>query len=85
MKRVLVVFSKGQVLTAMLQDLTAKINKSIETQMVSAASSGKLTIMKHVAPEGLVFYLIKMMVALLNLSVDLNSSSKGKPKPKPKP
>lgn len=33
------------------QDLTAKINKSIEKQMVSAASSGKLTIMKNVAPE----------------------------------
>ncbi|KAF9468557.1 hypothetical protein BDZ94DRAFT_1153682 [Collybia nuda] len=31
--------------------LTAKINRSIEQQMVSAASSGKLTIMKHVAPE----------------------------------
>lgn len=33
------------------QDLTAKINKSIETQMVSAASAGKLTIMKHAAPD----------------------------------
>jgi hypothetical protein len=33
------------------QELTAKINKSIEQQMVSAASAGKLTIMKNVAPE----------------------------------
>ncbi|KAF9013455.1 hypothetical protein BDQ17DRAFT_1176919, partial [Cyathus striatus] len=31
---------------AMTKSLTAKINKSIERQMVSAASSGKLTIMK---------------------------------------
>jgi len=30
------------------QSLSAKINNSIEKQMVSAASSGKLTIMKHV-------------------------------------
>ncbi|PPR05398.1 hypothetical protein CVT24_008012 [Panaeolus cyanescens] len=36
---------------AMKKDLTAKINKSIERQMVSAASSGKLTIMKNLAPE----------------------------------
>ncbi|RDB18034.1 hypothetical protein Hypma_000876 [Hypsizygus marmoreus] len=35
----------------MKRDLTAKINKSIENQMVNAASSGKLTIMKHAAPE----------------------------------
>ncbi|KAG6841963.1 hypothetical protein C0991_004451 [Blastosporella zonata] len=33
---------------AMKRDLTAKINKSIESQMVQAASSGKLTIMKNV-------------------------------------
>lgn len=39
-------------LTSSSQSLTAKINKSIEQQMVSAASSGKLTIMKNVAPEG---------------------------------
>ncbi|KAH7913409.1 hypothetical protein BJ138DRAFT_1134096 [Hygrophoropsis aurantiaca] len=32
---------------SMRQSLTAKINKSIETQMVTAASSGKLTIMKN--------------------------------------
>ncbi|KAJ3517441.1 hypothetical protein NLJ89_g495 [Agrocybe chaxingu] len=37
---------------AMQKDLTAKINKSIERQMVSAASSGKLTIMKNTLPEG---------------------------------
>ncbi|KAF8158324.1 hypothetical protein B0H34DRAFT_450264 [Crassisporium funariophilum] len=37
---------------AMKKDLTAKINKSIERQMVSAASSGKLTIMKNTIPEG---------------------------------
>ncbi|KAJ7254357.1 hypothetical protein B0H12DRAFT_1017134 [Mycena haematopus] len=37
---------------AMHKNLTAKINKSIEQQMVSAASSGKLTIMKNVLPEG---------------------------------
>ncbi|KDQ12120.1 hypothetical protein BOTBODRAFT_34738 [Botryobasidium botryosum FD-172 SS1] len=30
------------------QSLSAKINNSIEKQMVSAASAGKLTIMKHV-------------------------------------
>ncbi|KAF9046407.1 hypothetical protein BJ165DRAFT_1527507 [Panaeolus papilionaceus] len=36
---------------AMKKDLTAKINKSIERQMVSAASAGKLTIMKNAAPE----------------------------------
>ncbi|KAF8895417.1 hypothetical protein BD779DRAFT_1668696 [Infundibulicybe gibba] len=35
--------------TAMHKDLTAKINKSIEQQMVAAASSGKLTIMKNPA------------------------------------
>ncbi|TFY68819.1 hypothetical protein EVG20_g3398 [Dentipellis fragilis] len=35
----------------MHQSLSAKINKSIEQQMVSAASSGKLTIMKNTAPE----------------------------------
>ncbi|KAF9267520.1 hypothetical protein L218DRAFT_955392 [Marasmius fiardii PR-910] len=29
------------------RELTAKINKSIEDQMVSAASAGKLTIMKN--------------------------------------
>ncbi|KAJ7288428.1 hypothetical protein C8J57DRAFT_516083 [Mycena rebaudengoi] len=37
---------------ALHKNLTAKINKSIERQMVSAASSGKLTIMKNVLPEG---------------------------------
>ncbi|KAF8908930.1 hypothetical protein CPB84DRAFT_1766382 [Gymnopilus junonius] len=37
---------------AMKKDLTAKINKSIERQMVSAASSGPLTIMKNTIPEG---------------------------------
>ncbi|KAF9519639.1 hypothetical protein BS47DRAFT_1288080 [Hydnum rufescens UP504] len=40
------------------KNLSAKINNSIEKQMVAAASSGKLTIMKHVAgdtrPESLV-------------------------------
>ncbi|KAG6830688.1 hypothetical protein H0H92_015164 [Tricholoma furcatifolium] len=36
---------------AMKKDLTAKINKSIENQMVQAASSGKLTIMKNVGAE----------------------------------
>ncbi|KIK69636.1 hypothetical protein GYMLUDRAFT_236138 [Collybiopsis luxurians FD-317 M1] len=35
----------------MHKNLTAKINKSIEQQMVSAASSGKLTIMKNEAPS----------------------------------
>lgn len=33
------------------QSLTAKINKSIERSMVSAASSGKLTIMKNATDE----------------------------------
>jgi len=37
-----------------LKGLTAKINKSIEQQMVSAASSGKLTIMKNTMPDGYV-------------------------------
>ncbi|KAG5648290.1 hypothetical protein DXG03_004860 [Asterophora parasitica] len=37
---------------AMKRDLTAKINKSIESQMVQAASAGKLTIMKNVGAEG---------------------------------
>lgn len=36
------------------QTLSAKINKSVEQQMVNAASSGKLTIMKNVADEELV-------------------------------
>lgn len=36
---------------AMQKNLTAKINKSIENQMVAAASAGKLTIMKNTAPE----------------------------------
>ncbi|KZV95803.1 hypothetical protein EXIGLDRAFT_734653 [Exidia glandulosa HHB12029] len=31
------------------QELSAKINRSVEGQMVSAASSGKLTIMKNAA------------------------------------
>jgi hypothetical protein len=35
----------------MHKSLTAKINKSIETQMVAAASSGKLTIMKNAGTE----------------------------------
>ncbi|KAJ4001708.1 hypothetical protein F5050DRAFT_1722793 [Lentinula boryana] len=35
----------------MHKTLTAKINKSIEQQMVTAASAGKLTIMKNSAPE----------------------------------
>ncbi|KAF9454750.1 hypothetical protein P691DRAFT_794578 [Macrolepiota fuliginosa MF-IS2] len=35
----------------MHKNLSAKINKSIEQQMVSAASAGKLTIMKNIAPE----------------------------------
>ncbi|KIJ64484.1 hypothetical protein HYDPIDRAFT_28425 [Hydnomerulius pinastri MD-312] len=33
------------------QALKAKVTKSIEQQMVSAASAGKLTIMKNSAPE----------------------------------
>ncbi|EPS94724.1 hypothetical protein FOMPIDRAFT_1133793 [Fomitopsis schrenkii] len=37
---------------AMHQQLSAKINRSIEQQVASAASSGKLTIMKNVAMEG---------------------------------
>ncbi|KIK91887.1 hypothetical protein PAXRUDRAFT_148485 [Paxillus rubicundulus Ve08.2h10] len=38
-----------------LQALKAKVTKSIEQQMVSAASAGKLTIMKNAAPEPYVF------------------------------
>ncbi|KAF8349316.1 hypothetical protein F5887DRAFT_1070651 [Amanita rubescens] len=37
---------------AMHKTLSTKINKSIEAQMVSAASSGKLTIMKNAAVAG---------------------------------
>jgi len=37
---------------AMHKDLTAKINKSIERQMVAAASSGKLVLMKNTMPGG---------------------------------
>ncbi|CCM05933.1 uncharacterized protein FIBRA_08172 [Fibroporia radiculosa] len=37
---------------AMHRELSAKINRSIEQQVASAASSGKLTIMKNVALEG---------------------------------
>ncbi|KAI0923230.1 hypothetical protein AcW1_007833 [Taiwanofungus camphoratus] len=36
----------------MHKELSAKINRSIEQQVASAASSGKLTIMKNVALEG---------------------------------
>ncbi|KAG6376957.1 hypothetical protein JVT61DRAFT_992 [Boletus reticuloceps] len=36
------------------QALKAKVTKSIEQQMVSAASAGKLTIMKNTAPESYV-------------------------------
>ncbi|TRM63960.1 hypothetical protein BD626DRAFT_629719 [Schizophyllum amplum] len=47
---------KKQVLIKQAQlhkNLSAKINKSIEQQMVNAASAGKLTIMKGIAqPEG---------------------------------
>ncbi|KAF5360662.1 hypothetical protein D9756_004766 [Leucocoprinus leucothites] len=39
--------------TQMHKSLSAKIGKSIEQQMVSAASAGKLTIMKNTAPETL--------------------------------
>jgi len=37
---------------AMQQSLAAKIGRSIEQQMVSAASNGKLTIMKSDVPAG---------------------------------
>ncbi|KAH9936648.1 uncharacterized protein B0H18DRAFT_868483 [Fomitopsis serialis] len=37
---------------AIHKQLSAKINRSIEQQVASAASSGKLTIMKNVAMEG---------------------------------
>ncbi|EIM85759.1 uncharacterized protein STEHIDRAFT_58129 [Stereum hirsutum FP-91666 SS1] len=35
----------------MHQNLSAKINKTIEQQVVNAASSGKLTIMKNIASD----------------------------------
>ena len=35
-----------------IQELSAKINRSIEQQVATAASAGKLTIMKNVAMEG---------------------------------
>ena len=47
----LVTHSPPYLLLNFLQNLTAKINKSIENQMVAAASAGKLTIMKNTAPE----------------------------------
>lgn len=34
------------------QELSAKINRSIEQQVAASASSGKLTIMKNIAMEG---------------------------------
>ncbi|KAI0081554.1 hypothetical protein K474DRAFT_1656344 [Panus rudis PR-1116 ss-1] len=37
---------------ALHKELSAKINRSIEQQVATAASSGKLTIMKNVALEG---------------------------------
>ncbi|KAI0669217.1 hypothetical protein C8Q78DRAFT_1042269 [Trametes maxima] len=37
---------------ALHKELSAKISRSIEQQVASAASSGKLTIMKNVALEG---------------------------------
>jgi hypothetical protein len=38
-------------LNGVMQALSAKINKSVEQQMVNAASSGKLTIMKSEGTE----------------------------------
>ncbi|KAJ3537322.1 hypothetical protein NM688_g6709 [Phlebia brevispora] len=38
---------------ALHKELSAKINRSIEQQVAVAASSGKLTIMKNVAAEGM--------------------------------
>lgn len=35
-----------------VQKLSAKISRSIEQQVATAASSGKLTIMRNVAMEG---------------------------------
>ncbi|KAG8936382.1 hypothetical protein FRC02_002606 [Tulasnella sp. 418] len=47
LKKVLFFFHKATIhLTLSRQSLSAKINNSIEQQMVAAASSGKLTIMK---------------------------------------
>lgn len=37
-----------------MQELSAKINRSVERQVAVAASSGKLTIMKNIAMEGCV-------------------------------
>ncbi|GJE88392.1 DUF2462 domain-containing protein [Phanerochaete sordida] len=37
---------------ALHKELSAKINRSIEQQVAASASSGKLTIMKNVAMEG---------------------------------
>ncbi|KAF9481192.1 hypothetical protein BDN70DRAFT_559907 [Pholiota conissans] len=51
---------------AMHKDLTAKINKSIERQMVAAASSGKLMLMKPTGPiEGFVASALPYEAALL--------------------
>lgn len=41
------------------QELSAKINRSIEQQVAAAASSGKLTIMKNVAMEGYVYHVCR--------------------------
>ncbi len=56
----------------LLQSLTAKINKSIEQQMVTAASAGKLTIMRNSGPQP---YAISRLI-LLYLAYRLRSSSK---------
>ena len=40
------------IVRANFQELSAKINRSIEQQVASAASSGKLTIMRNAALEG---------------------------------
>jgi hypothetical protein len=36
----------------LVQKMSAKINNSIEQQMIAAASAGKLTIMRGAAEEG---------------------------------
>lgn len=53
MHKVEVIFVVSKVMHSVrrIQALSTKINKSIEAQMVSAASSGKLTIMKNASAE----------------------------------
>ena len=50
-----IMFSEECATHSDVQELSAKINRSVEQQMVNAASAGKLTIMKNIVqPEAYV-------------------------------